>query len=106
MVGKIAQIASIISALTAVTTSLRALGKSREYSHLEPQAFRRHFSVFRLSVVIWYVLSVVFAVPSLSRSWTLEENVSLLLWAVFFLFITGLIFLIWRRIVYPKKQGQ
>lgn len=99
MLGKISLIASIISALTAVTTSLRALGRSREYSGLEPHELQKKLSVFRLSIIIWYVLAVVFAVPFLAGKWTEQKYAGLFLWILLFLVLWFILRIIWRRVI-------
>jgi len=103
MFGKIAQIASVISAVTAVTTSLRAVGKSRENSGLAPDKVRKIILPYRIVTVIWFVLAVIFAAPSLFDSWAGGKFISLLLLLLFFLVLGGLLYLIWRRVLILKR---
>lgn len=65
MLKNISLIASVISALTAVTTSLRALGRSREEDFpAGPAALRLKALMLHILVtVIWFGLSIIFAVP-------------------------------------------
>ena len=69
MLKNISLIASVISALTAITTSLRALGKSREDSRsgtvVSNQAAGRFkgLSVHLFVTFTWFGLSIIFAVP-------------------------------------------
>ena len=65
MLKNISLIASVISALTAITTSLRALGRSREEDFpAGPAALRLKVLMLHLLVtVIWFGLSIIFAVP-------------------------------------------
>ncbi len=99
----IALIASVISAVTAVTTALRALGKSVEYHEVETEKARKIIFPYKAVTAIWFVLAVIFAVPSLSKSWANGENTWLLVWTGFFLVIIVLLFIIWKRIGTTKK---
>jgi len=98
MIGKIAQVASVISAVTAVTTSLRAVGKSRENSRLAPDKMRKIIFPYRIITVVWFILAIIFASPSLSEAWAEGKGVSLLLWVGFFLLIVVLLWLIWKKV--------
>ena len=100
----IALIASIICALSAVTTSLRALGKAREYSRHEQHEFSKSLSVFRLSVIIWYILSVIFAVPVLAEKWIEQRYTRLFLWALLFLILFFALRLIWKKVDLPAGR--
>jgi hypothetical protein len=69
MLKNISLIASIISALTAITTSFRALGKSREEDFpagstgVKLKALMLHLLV----TVIWFGLSIIFVVPMIKE---------------------------------------
>ena len=121
MLKNIPLIASIISALTAVTTSLRALGKSREYLRheieLKIKASCRvgghtvqdtkgkcngiliHFIV----TIIWFVLSVIFALPVLNEKMGEDVKSALLQYSLPFLLLLILLGLIWWKVLYPKQ---
>ena len=98
----IAQIASVISGLTALTTSLRAVGKSRESSGLSADKVRKIIFPYRMVSVVWFVLAIIFAFPSLSKALEEGKNVSLLFWAGFFLLLIVLNGVIWRRVKSKK----
>jgi hypothetical protein len=118
MLEGIAQIASIISALTAITTSLRALGKSREYTRYEPESmiktgtritdintgkpeiWRKNRFLYLFVTIIWFILSLVFALPALMKT----NNLHLLIWVLFF-FLTGVFLVfIWYKILVQKNR--
>ncbi len=99
LIDNILLIASFICALSAVTISLRALGKSREYSAGEQQKLRKDLSIFRISTIIWYVLSFIFVVPVLAERWAAHLYAGLILWAVFFLVLLLALRGIWKKIV-------
>ena len=65
MLKNISLIASVISALTAVTTSFRALGRSREDDFPKsPTVLRlKALTLHLLVTVIWFGLSIIFIVP-------------------------------------------
>lgn len=116
MFETIALIASIISAVTAVTTSLRALGKSREYSRFEIEALKssarlsnieinhlplpkKQLSLYRVVIIIWFVLSIFFAVPLMVLKWESQKNIWLLILELLPFLVLGIVLrLIWRRI--------
>ncbi|MBI5058059.1 MAG: hypothetical protein HZB61_15725 [Nitrospirae bacterium] len=107
-------IASVISALTAVTTSLRALGKSREYARdnsksdiqdscriagcgkqeTKSPGLWQHILV----TAIWFVLSVVLALPSIIQRWQTHKGSALLLWVPPLLLLIVLLWYIWRKV--------
>jgi hypothetical protein len=114
MLENISLIASIISALAALTTSLRAVGKSREFSRYgietvkpvchasnyygkQPASARKKLSQFFLVTVIWYALSIIFAVPFYIKRWPDKIDVRLTLWFLPFLLLSIVIWIIWRK---------
>ncbi len=80
MLKNISLIASVISALTAITTSFRALGRSREEDFpagpfgLQLKDLRIHILV----TVIWFGLSIVFAIPLIKERLSSSPDTSLL----------------------------
>ncbi|HDZ62698.1 MAG TPA: hypothetical protein ENH40_06100 [Nitrospirae bacterium] len=102
LIDNILLIASFICALSAVTISLRALGKSREYLGGELQKLRRDLSIFRTSTIIWYVLSFLFVVPVLAERWAAQVYAGLVFWAVFFLVLLLVLWGIWNKAVIKK----
>ncbi|HDH05606.1 MAG TPA: hypothetical protein ENH01_07830 [Nitrospirae bacterium] len=121
MLESIALIASVISALTAVTTSLRAVGKSREYARYEalskiktgcrtgnckagrpPEkggSLRLHFIV----TVIWFVLSIVFVIPLIIHGLQSNKGIWLFFRILPFLLLAILLWFIWRKIILSKN---
>ena len=111
MLENIALIASVISAITAVTTSLRALGRSREnmtdhnVSKLKTSCRTGCFKstgntdrsssllIHLISTVIWFILAIIFAVPAVTD----YSAKGLFLLALPFLFLLMIILLIWRK---------
>lgn len=111
MLENIALIASVISAITALTTSLRALGRSREnmtdksVSKLKTgcrtgcskctgdTGRNSSLTIHLISTVIWFVLAIIFAVPA----FTDYSAKGLFLRSLPFLFLLLLILLIWRK---------
>jgi len=119
MLENIAFIASVISAITAVTTSLRAVGVSREYSRFEcesriksscrvggpdaatPTSQRSSLRLHMFVTVVWYILSVVFALPLFVSRWS--NGSTLLEGTAAFLLLAGLLVLIWRNVLIQKN---
>ncbi|GBD95306.1 hypothetical protein BMS3Abin06_00171 [bacterium BMS3Abin06] len=121
MLENIALIASAISALTAVTTSLRAVGKSREYARCETlskiktgcrtgscktgQPLKKggglllHFIV----TVIWFVLSIVFVIPLIIHGLQSNKDTWLFFRILPFLLLVILLCFIWRKILLQKN---
>ncbi len=62
-------IASGICALTAVTTALRALGRSREHTGFGRKELRKILFLYMTVTGIWFVLSLVFVSPIVVRAW-------------------------------------
>jgi hypothetical protein len=120
MLENIAIIASIISGLTAITTSLRAVGASREFSRHNkdlmiktgcrvgdykaavPASRRNSLGLHQFVTIIWYVLSVVCALPLLIDKWSAESNGALVVPLFPFLLLAIILCLIWRKILHHK----
>ena len=102
MLKNISLIASVISALTAVTTSFRALGKSREEDFpAGPAALRLKALMLHLLVtVIWFGLSIIFAVPLIRERLV---NASLLPLIAPFALVMIICCLIWRKAVSQRN---
>jgi hypothetical protein len=115
MLENIALIACVISALSAVTTSFRAIGVSKEFSrcHSEdalrtscriagdpakqpvPQrsSLRLHVSV----TIIWYVLSIIFSVPFFMNKIESDREMWLFIWISAYLLLIMLISFLWKK---------
>ena len=95
MLKNISLIASVISALTAITTSFRALGRSRE------DDFPTHTAATRLKglllhlfvTFVWFVLSIIFAVPLIKE----HLSTSLLPLTALFALVMIICCLIWWK---------
>lgn len=116
MLEKISLIASIISGITAITSSLRAVGASREFSRNEAVSKvqtscrvkttcmsstvsqRSNLKLHIFVTAVWYFLSVVFALPYYSLYWTGEVDVGLLILASPFIVLAVIILVIWTRV--------
>ncbi len=116
MLENISLIASIISGITAITSSLRAVGASREFMQNEavskvktscrvgassPSSTVSQRSNLKLHIfvtAVWYVLSVIFALPFYSTYWTGEIDAGLLLLASPFIVLAVIILVIWTRV--------
>jgi len=117
----ISLIASAISAVTAITTSLRALGKSREN---EGREIRSKIStgcrvgdlqrakktvqtnsllIHLISTIIWFVLSAIFATPLFIRKWAAGPDTGPILLAAPFLLLAAVIILVWRNVLHINK---
>jgi hypothetical protein len=103
MLKTIALIASGVSALSAVTTSLRALGKSREYADRDNNMRRRALSLYSLVTAIWFALSIIFALPLLVRDAAGISAVGITLRIVPFLSLFFILLGIWLRVVSTRK---
>jgi len=112
MLNKIALIASAVCGITAITTSLRALGKSREKARHENETNIRtgcrindKHSLKPLSgssmllyfavTIIWFILALVFAMPLIKT----DSMAGLLQWIIPFLSLTFLLVFIWWKIL-------
>ena len=118
MLENIALIASVISALTAVTTSLRAVGKSREYARYEmlskiksgcrtgtgqPLKKGRGLLIHFIVTVIWFVLSIVFVIPFIIHGLQSNKGTWLFPRILPFLLLLILLCFIWRKILLQKN---
>jgi hypothetical protein len=121
MIENIAIIASIISAITALTTSFRAIGISHELARQKnddlintgcrlggssgnrPSSQRQNLGMYLLSTVIWYCLSIAAAAPSINIL-RKEQGLAFFLVAMIpFLLLFIIIFLIWLKIIQRKN---
>jgi Mn2+/Fe2+ NRAMP family transporter len=105
MIKTIAQIASVVSALAAVTTSLRALGKSREYFQQGHHVVHKKLSSYLAVTIVWFILSIIFIIPTLIHRWANERNILLFPWVFLFLLLSLVLWLIWRRIPIFKVES-
>jgi hypothetical protein len=103
MLKTIALIASGVSALTAVTTSLRALGKSREYADRDNKMLRRALFLYGMVTAIWFALSIIFALPLLVRDADGISALGIALRLVPFLSLFFILLCIWLRVVSTRK---
>jgi lysylphosphatidylglycerol synthetase-like protein (DUF2156 family) len=93
MLKNIALIASIISALTAVTTSLRALGRSRI----------GNLSTYLIVTIIWYGLSILFVLPLLIQKLQKKDE-WLIPWILPYVILGIILWFIWQKITHSKNQ--
>jgi hypothetical protein len=118
MIENIALIASIISAITALTTSLRAIGVSKELARQKredliqtgcrlggnrPASQRQCLSMYLLSTVIWYCLSIAAAVPSVNIIRTEHGTAFVLAVLIPFVVLILIISFIWINIMKRKN---
>lgn len=101
-----AQIASIISALAAVTTSLRALGESREYFQQEPHVVRKTLLSYFAVTIVWFILSIIFIIPILIQRETDGKDVRLFIRVLLFMLLGFILWLIWRKIINKAFKGE
>ena len=117
----ISLIASVISAVTAITTSLRALGKSREnecreikskistgcrvgdFQRVKKPVQTNSLIIHLISTIIWFVLSAVFAMPLFSRKWAEGLDTGPILLALPFLLLLAVIILIWQKALHRNN---
>ena len=117
MLEHIALIASVISAITAVTTSLRALGVSRESSRTEledqlttacrigdrgdvhPHSQRSSLRLHMVVTAVWFVLSILCSVPFMLYKMESVGQGWLVSWALSYLLLILIIFSIWRKVL-------
>jgi hypothetical protein len=99
MLKNIPLIASIISALTAITTSFRALGRSREDDFPTGPVSRqlKDLMFHILATIIWFGLSIVFAIPSIKERLSSSPDTSLLPLIVPFTMVVLVCCLIWWK---------
>ncbi|UCD36495.1 MAG: hypothetical protein JSU90_06625 [Nitrospiraceae bacterium] len=102
MLEDIALIAAVISGLTALTTSLRALGISREQARpAAPSSQRSSIRLHFFVTAVWYALSVLCSLPALmqnSGSAGMQRPAALLL----FFLLTALIALVWKKVLQKR----
>jgi len=94
----VALIASSLSAFAAVTTSLRALGKSREYSRYEQNMLKSVLLMYRVTTVKWFFLSFFFISPFLIKKWMAGEGVWFFIWLLAYIVLSPLLWFIWSRV--------
>ena len=99
MLKNISLIASVISALTAITTSLRALGRSRETDFpSSPTSLRlKDLMIHILVTIVWFGLSMIFAVPLIKERLSGGPDTSLLPLIVPFALVVIVCCLIWWK---------
>lgn len=115
----IALIASVISGLTAITTSLRAIGKSREIARDEAESRIKDccragrcgygktsgqgsLRIYIISTVIWLVLSAGSAAPLYYKRWEKGADIWLLIWSLPLIFLFVLVSYIWSKALRHK----
>jgi hypothetical protein len=116
----ISLIASVICGLTALTTSLRALGKSREDNRRDIQTSietscrvgnlnkrpentaQGSLLIYLVVTMIWFLLSVVFISPYMYEFWIDGKITALILWLSPFLILTIALMIIWQKV---KRHG-
>ncbi|MBI4826661.1 MAG: hypothetical protein HY807_09640 [Nitrospirae bacterium] len=111
----ISLIAAIISALTALTTSLRGLGRTREEAAPDIEVLKsdarlsdiksehhsssnRNFFIYRLSTFIWFMLSILFAIPTFIRYREESYRLGIMIWTSSFIALAAVLLFIWRKI--------
>ena len=103
MLKNISLIASVISALTAITTSFRALGKSREDSRSginessQAKGRSKGLLLYLFVTFVWFGLSIIFAVPLIKERLSSSPNTSLLPIIVPFALVVIVCCLIWQK---------
>lgn len=123
MLNNLALAASIICALSAVSTSLRALGVSRDHARYDldakiktgcriseyksaPLAPKRGSLRLHLFVtIVWYALSVIFALPLLIQGPSGRGDNGLLLWLLPFILLAAVLWFIWRAIKKSRHES-
>jgi polyferredoxin len=116
----ISLIASVICGLTALTTSLRALGKSREEDRRDIETLiktscrvsssnkrqentaRGSLLIYLVVTIIWFLLSVVFISPYIYEFWMDGKINAVILWLSPFLLLTIALMIIWQHV---KRHG-
>lgn len=122
MLENIALIVSIISGLTAITTSLRAVGISREHSHYglksglkTPPGMReyqfghqasqsRSLRLYLLVTLIWFGLSVIFSIPYIIEKCGIGQEKIVLICFSPLLILLFLLCIIWLYIIRRKTS--
>jgi hypothetical protein len=120
MIKKFSLIASIISAITAITTSIRGLARSREYPAHDIEALKSSarlsgirteqgrpsnniFFIYSLSTLIWFLLSIIFAIPIYIRFWSDKDPLGIFIWISSFIVLAVVLLTIWRKINISAK---
>ena len=105
MLTNISLIASVISALTAITTSFRALGRSREEDFPSgPDSLKlKDLMIHILVTIVWLGLSIVFAIPLIKERLSSSPDISLLPLIIPFAMVLLVCCLIWRKALSPRN---
>jgi hypothetical protein len=116
MIDQIAIVASVISAITAVTTSLRALGKSRGLQREELESLiktssrvsghgsgikrpqSKNIFLHLVVTIIWIALSIACTSPLWIPTGLPETETSLLPWISAYIILVLIICLIWFQV--------
>jgi hypothetical protein len=116
MLENISLIASIICGLTAITTSLRAVGTAREYSRNDaainlktgcrignlasdpPPKQRSSLKLHLIVTVIWFILSVIFMAPIAMQKVSNGDTTWSLLIILSYLLLLIIVGIIWRMV--------
>jgi hypothetical protein len=119
----ISLIASVICGLTALTTSLRALGKSREdnrrdiqtniktscrvgnFSKRGENTARGSLLIYLVVTIVWFLLSVVFISPYIYGFWMDGKIAALILWLSPFLLLMIALMIIWQKVTRHENQA-
>ena len=106
MLKYIPLIASIICGLTTITTSFRALGRSREEDFpANPIGSRLKDLALHLFVTfVWFGLSIIFAVPLIKESISRSPETSLLPLIAPFALVVIICCLIWWKALSLRKK--
>jgi hypothetical protein len=96
-------IASIICSLTAVTTSLRALGKKRENSGSGKGDLRRVLQIYLFVAIIWSFLSMIFAAPILYKKFVNGHIAGLFIPVLLFIVFFIVLAVFWKKILNIEK---
>ncbi len=116
MLENISFIASVICALSAVTTSFRAVGVSREYSghdtgpdmsaasrigeyrHDVPPSQRSSLKLHFIVTLIWFSLSVIFMLPVVMQKWEEGSMPWLTVITLSYIFILLILMALWKKV--------
>ena len=99
MLKNISLIASAISALTAITTSFRALGRSREddFPNNTSGSRLKDLALHLFVTFVWFGLSIVFATPVIREFLSNTSDISLLQFISPFAIVVIICSLIWWK---------
>ena len=105
MLNNISLIASVISALTAITTSFRALGRSREEDFpAGPAGLRlKALMIHILVTIIWFGLSIIFVLPMIKERLSNIPDASFLPLILPFALVVIICALIWRKALFSRN---